>query len=93
MSEGTVINALFEQRDPNAVLPEKDGELVILPVITRLAIPVERVLNGALTDGMSEVVVIGYDTEGKFYFSASEPDGPSVLWLLEKAKKNLLKDD
>ena len=90
MSEAKVINALFEQRDPNATLPEKAGELVILPLVTRLPIPADRVLPSALTENMTEVVLIGYDKDGKFYFAASEPDGPSVLWLLEQAKRSLL---
>ena len=63
--------------------------VVILPVVTSLKIPAERVLNSALKADMQDVVIIGYDADGKFYFASSE-SGSNVLWLIEKAKKQLL---
>lgn len=66
------------------------GDVVLLNVITRLDIPVERVLDGATNAELEEVVVIGYDKEGEFYFSSNKANGGSVLWLLEQAKKELL---
>lgn len=64
--------------------------VVYLNVITRLPIPVERVMAKATEADLDEVIVMGFTKDGDFYFAASEPDGPSVLWLLELAKKNLL---
>jgi len=66
------------------------GDVVLLNVVTRLDIPVERVLDGATNAELEEVVVIGYDKEGEFYFSSNKANGGSVLWLLEQAKKELL---
>lgn len=66
------------------------GDVVILNVVTRLDIPVKRVLEGSLKEDLEEVVVIGYDKEGEFYFASNKADGSSVLWLLEQAKKELL---
>ena len=60
-----------------------------LEVVTRLDIPVERVLEQA-KDNLSDVVLIGWDKEGEFYFASNKADGGDVLWLLEKAKKVLL---
>lgn len=52
----------------------------------------ERVLKHANDADLEVVVVIGYDRGGGLYFMSSEPDGPEVLWLLEKARKALLED-
>jgi len=64
--------------------------VVILPVITRLEIPAERVLNAAIEEGVKEVVIVGYDKDGEFYFASSKADGGQVMWLFELAKKKLL---
>jgi hypothetical protein len=60
--------------------------------ITRLDIPVDRVLDAAKGElhGPSGVVVIGWDDDGELYFASSVADGGEVLWLLEKAKIALL---
>ena len=59
--------------------------------ITRLDVPVERILEAAKTyvDG-GGVVVLGWDKFGELYFASSVADGGEVLWLMEKAKKALL---
>jgi len=66
-----------------------DDKVEYLDVITRLDIPVERVLEGA-TGKLSSVVILGYTTDDDLYFASSLADGGDVLWLLEKAKKLLL---
>lgn len=62
--------------------------------ITRLAVPVDRVLDTAKgkVDG-GGVVVLGWDKEGELYFASSIADGGEVIWLLEKAKAALLAVD
>lgn len=67
------------------------GDVVILPVVTRLDIPPERVLKGALEADLTEVVVVGYDKDGNEYFAASMAGGGDALWHLERAKLKLLK--
>lgn len=67
-----------------------DDNVVVLDVVTRLDIPVERILNQAVDDGLQDVVIIGWDDEGEFYFASSKADGGNILWLLEKAKKMLM---
>lgn len=67
------------------------GEVIPLGNITRLDLPVDRILDGAkapLIDG--GVVVLGWTASGDTYFASSIADGGSVIWLLEKAKKALL---
>jgi hypothetical protein len=66
--------------------------VIPLNTITRLDIPVDRVLEAA-SEVLESVVVIGWDNNEEFYFASSIADGPDVLWLLEHAKKGLLSDE
>jgi len=66
------------------------GEVVELGNVTKLDIPPERILNKALENGITDVIVIGYDKDGDFYFASCQADGGSVLWLLEMAKRKLI---
>lgn len=65
-------------------------KVVDLDCVTRLDLPSERVLQKAIDAAVQEVVVIGYDKDGEFYFASSKADGGDVLWLLEQAKKRLM---
>ena len=62
----------------------------ILPVVTSLDVPCERILTTALESTLQRVILIGTDVEGEFYFASSMADGGDVLWWLEVAKKKLL---
>lgn len=71
------------------------SNVVELDTITRLDIPVERVLRRATEADLEHVVVIGWrkdlpDGEDEFYFASSRPGGPEVLWMLALAQKRLL---
>jgi hypothetical protein len=59
-------------------------------IITDQRIPVKNILLGADKANLKETIVIGWDEEGEFYFASSEADGPNCLWLLERAKLELL---
>ena len=65
---------------------------VSLNNITRLDIPVQRILDQAAENIPADghVMVIGWDNEGDLYFSSSFSDGPEAVWLLEKARLALL---
>ena len=65
--------------------------VVTLPVITRLDLDAERVLEGAINSTLQSCIVLGYDADGEFYFSSTMADGGDALWLLEMAKLNLFK--
>ena len=68
-----------------------DGDnVLILPVITSLPIPCERVLKQAIAADLDQVLVIGYTQSGEFYFAGSEADGPKNVWLCEMAKHKLM---
>lgn len=64
----------------------------VLPVITSLDVPTERILQAALEeeDALQSVVVLGWKASGEMYFASSFAGGPEVLWLIEMAKMNLL---
>lgn len=65
--------------------------VVVLPVITTLDVPAERVLNGALGKGLKGCVVVGWDEDGGLFFASSYADSAEVIYLLERAKHDLLK--
>ena len=67
------------------------GDVVEWPGITRLDMPVEKVLEKAKEANLSEIVVVGYDQEGMFFASSSKADGPNVLWLLRQCEHELFK--
>ena len=58
--------------------------------VTTLDIPPERILKGARDANLADVVIIGYDDDGQFYFASSTAKGPEVLWLMELAKTRLI---
>ncbi|MER2512830.1 MAG: hypothetical protein ABTQ25_10540 [Nitrosomonas ureae] len=64
--------------------------VVMYSGITKLDLNADRVLLGAVDRGLKDVVIIGYDDDGEFYFSSSKADGGLVIYLLEMAKKKLL---
>jgi hypothetical protein len=66
------------------------GEVIEASFITRLDIPVERVLRQAGDAELDTAVVIGWDANGEFYFASSAADGGEIIWLLELTKKKLL---
>jgi len=65
--------------------------VVTLPVVTKLDMPPERVLDMAKAKGLTGAVVIGRDQAGDLYFASSIADGGDVLWLMELAKIELLR--
>lgn len=59
--------------------------------ITTLDIPVDRVLEAAIGQGMRKVLIIGEEDEGKLYVACSTSEVGEVLLLMERAKRRLLK--
>ena len=64
--------------------------VVTLPCITKLDLRPDKVLEEAKGKTSDGVVVIGYTEDGELYFASSIAAGPEVLWLLEKAKKEII---
>lgn len=68
------------------------GNVVVLPVVTTLDLPPDRILEAAL-EKLESVVIMGYDKDGNEYFASSFADGGDVLWIMERSKLKLLKVD
>lgn len=66
------------------------GEVIEAGIVTRLDIPVDRVLQKALDADLDAVAVVGWDKSGKLYFAGSYAAGPETLWLLALAQRELL---
>lgn len=68
------------------------SNVVDLPVITRLNLNPERVLQAALDaePKLTEVVVIGWTEDGQEYMVSSISNGPEVVWLAERLKHRLV---
>jgi hypothetical protein len=58
---------------------------------TRLDIPPERVLQGALDGNLEGVVVIGLEQDGGLYFASSYGRIEVTNWLLDLAKADLVR--
>lgn len=70
-----------------------EDNVVTLDTPTTLDIPAERVLDGAKEAELRCVIVLGHKEDGELYFASSLGGVAEVLWLLEKAKHNLLDFD
>lgn len=64
----------------------------VIPIgcITKLDLPVDTVLDAAKGQ-LESVVLLGWTTDGEEYFASTDPDGGSVIFLLERAKLQLLR--
>ncbi len=67
------------------------GEVIIMPVVSTIDQPAERILQEAIKTGMKHVVIVGYDDDGKEYFASSYADGGDALWALQRASLRLLR--
>lgn len=64
--------------------------VVDLPCVTKLDIPPTKILAKAAGAKLKEVIVVGVDGDGDFYFASSKSDAADVIFWLEMAKKKLL---
>ena len=67
-----------------------DDNVIPLRCVTTLDIPPEKVLNGAITQELTDVVIIGWGKGGDLYFASSYGNGAETNWLIDQAKIALL---
>ncbi len=67
------------------------GEVVRGQFITTRDTSPDRALEGAAEYGLERVVIVGFDSDGEFYFASSQADSGEVLYFLERAKWELMK--
>ena len=75
---------------PSGRWSELSAKLHLFPGVTSLDHDPKIMLEMAKNVDLEEVVILGLEKDGSFFFSANKPGGPDVLWLLELAKKRLL---
>jgi hypothetical protein len=66
------------------------AEVIQLHGSTTLEIPPDRVLDGAKTEELQTVFVVGWCKTGESYFASSTGDCAELLLLLELAKKSVM---
>lgn len=66
------------------------SKVIELGCITKLEIPCEKLLKKAIDSNLTTVLILGYNKDGSLYFASSHADGGDIMWLMEKAKKELL---
>lgn len=59
---------------------------------TRLDIPTEKILAGAAKAKLTECIIIGTNAAGEEFLFSTTGRSPVILWYLERAKHNLIKD-
>ena len=69
------------------------GDVVVGSFQTRLDIPVERIIQGAMVHPLQSLVVIGETEDGELYFASSLGKFSATLWLIELAKKTLMESE
>ena len=69
-----------------------DDNVINVNFTTGGDLPPDRVLQAAIDEGLSGVVVLGYDKDGNEYMASSYADGQVVGWLLDRCKFALLKE-
>jgi hypothetical protein len=79
--------ALVEGTQPP---PEEEAKVLHWEGISYLDYPAGKILRGALESNLEHAVVVGWDSDGDFYFASSYAAGPEVLWLLAQAQRRLL---
>jgi len=75
--------------DPD-VAPVRTAQVIRWQGITKLDLPVDRIVDASRDADLSVIVVLGYRKDGTEYFASSVSDGADVVWLLERAKHKLL---
>ena len=67
-----------------------DDNVIEFPGITKIDYPAEHLLQQAIREKVTEVVICGYDEDGELFIASSIASGPEVMWLLEMGKKRLI---
>lgn len=60
------------------------------PEIEDLGVNVDMVLEGAIDAHLKEIIILGRDEEGRFFFASSTGNLPKVYLELAKAQKFIL---
>lgn len=69
-----------------------DGSnVVVLQVETTLDLPLDRILDGARENEITDCLLLGYDKSGEFYLASQTVDAGKLLLLMERARGLLMR--
>lgn len=66
---------------------EMSDKVIHLNMMTKAPLPVATVLNNLVAAALSEVVVLGWQEDGSFYFAGSEADMRKAMMLVVLAQR------
>ncbi len=69
--------------------PQDTSNVIEFTGLTKLDLPVEKILRKAHAAGLSEVVILGFDRDGDEFFASSRADAGSVMFHLSRAMHGL----
>ena len=69
-----------------------NDNIIHLDNITYNDIPPDTVLEAAMGK-LDQCVIVGLTKDGRDYFAYSPADKPTVLWMLEHAKNDIMKPE
>lgn len=72
-------------------MTDQTDNVAIFPGVTPLDFDADVMLDAAKKADLESVVIVGYTKEGAEFFSSSISSGPEVLWMLERARMELLR--
>lgn len=67
-----------------------DDNVIRPDFVTKVAIPVDTILEQAKDAGLEDVVVIGWGDGVGCYLATSSAHAPEIIFLIELAKKQVL---
>lgn len=67
------------------------GDVVAGHFITTNDTSPDRALEATAEYGLERVVIVGFKSDGEFFFASSQADSAEVLYFLERAKWELMK--
>jgi hypothetical protein len=66
------------------------AEVIVLDVETSLDLPLDRILDGARANEVSDCTILAYDKDGDFYMASQTVDCGKLLIQLERARALIL---
>lgn len=64
--------------------------IISFPRLNSEDIPVDRLLEQALSEDLQSVLLIGKDKNGDYFLSSSDVDIKNMLWLIEVLKREIM---
>lgn len=67
-----------------------NDNIIKFPCLNSEDIPVDRLLEQALSENLESVLLIGKYKNGDYFLSSSDVDVKNMLWLIEVLKREIM---